>query len=259
MRETAGVTSWRPPVPPLPALPLPASPLPARYALREVFAVRHGESTANALFAEAARTGSADLPLTGRDADVPLSEEGLRQAGALGGWLAGLAPGHRPDLAVCSTYLRARQTWAVMAEVAAERGQPALPLLADERLRDREMGVFELHPPRAIAARAPEESARRARVGEWHYRPPGGESLADVALRVRDFLDRLDAVAGGRRVLLVAHDAVVVALRYAVEGVGAPVPDGLTPVPNASVSSWTGDGTRLRLTGFGGTGHLVSG
>jgi probable phosphoglycerate mutase len=252
MGETAGVTS----VPPHPA---PALRLPARYALREVVAVRHGESTANVLYAEAARTGSADLPLTGRDADVPLSELGRRQAEALGGRLAGLGPARRPDLAVCSTYLRARETWEAMAGVAAERGRPAIPLLVDERLRDREMGVFELHPPEAVLARAPEESARRARVGEWNYRPPGGESLADVALRVRDFLDGLDAVAGGRRVLLISHDAVVVSLRYVVEGIGAPVPDGITPVPNASVSVWTGDGTRLRLDEFGGTGHLVSG
>jgi broad specificity phosphatase PhoE len=58
-------------------------------------------------------------------------------------------------------------------------------------------------------------------------------------------------------VLVVAHDAIVECLRYALGGLGAPVPEGAGPVPNASVTRWTGDGTRLVLTGFGETAHLA--
>ncbi|MFC5030590.1 MULTISPECIES: histidine phosphatase family protein [Streptomyces] len=230
--------------------------LAASCALGQVFAVRHGQSTANVAFAEAARTGSIDLPLAGTDAAVPLSVGGVQQAQALGQWLAALPPGHRPGRVVCSTYLRARQTWSVMAETAAALGHVPPPLLVDERLRDREMGIFELHTPEVILDRAPQEAERRARVGEWAYRPPGGESLADVALRVRDLFAELNAAAVGQRVLLVAHDAVVVALRYVIAGIGAARPDGTTLVPNASVSTWTGDGTRLHLARFGDTTHL---
>jgi broad specificity phosphatase PhoE len=222
-----------------------AGALGARLALAGVDAVRHGESTANAAFA-------AGEPVAGADADVGLSELGVRQAGALGRWFAGMRGGG-PDLVVCSTYRRAGDTWAGMARAASALGAVLPPVIADERLRDREAGVFELLPPAAVRARAPEEAGRRARVGDWSYRPPGGESLSDVALRVRDFLYELDRALPGGRVLLVAHDAVV-----AAEGVGAVPPAGLPPVPNASVSRWTGDGTRLRLAQWAGTAHLAA-
>jgi broad specificity phosphatase PhoE len=225
-----------------------AGALGARLALAGVDAVRHGESTANVAFA-------AGEPVAGADADVGLSELGVRQAGALGRWFAGLR-GDGPDLVVCSTYRRAGDTWAGMARAASAPGAALPPVIADERLRDREAGVFELLPPAAVRARAPEEAARRARVGDWAYRPPGGESLSDVALRVRDFLYELDRALPGGRVLLVAHDAVVAAVRFVAEGVGAVPPAGLPPVPNASVSRWTGDGTRLRLAQWAGTAHL---
>lgn len=173
--------------------------LPPPSAVAGLWAVRHGQSTANVAFAEAERTGSADLPVVGRDSDVPLSALGRAQARTLAGWLAGHAPGTGPDLVVCSPYARARQTWDAMAGPASD-----VPVLVDERLRDREMGVFELHPPTALEARAPAEAARRALLGEWSYRPPGGEALADVALRVRDLTTELAGAAAGRRVLLVA-------------------------------------------------------
>ncbi|WP_107081832.1 histidine phosphatase family protein [Streptomyces sp. SBT349] len=235
-----------------------ATPCPRGSRIAELLAVRHGESLANVLFGEARRTGSTEPPLPRglADADVPLSERGEREAAALGRWLASLAPGRRPGTVVCSPYLRARQTWSAMTRALGPPLDTPPRVLVDERLRDREMGRYELHTEAALRARDPEEAERRARVGEWRYRPPGGESLADVALRVTALLADLSDAAAGHRVLVVAHDAVVVALRHVIEGVGAPVPAGLPPVPTASVSRWTGDGTRLTLTDFGSTAHL---
>ncbi|MFC6010334.1 histidine phosphatase family protein [Nocardia lasii] len=224
-------------------------------ALGGLWAVRHGQSEANAWFADPA---TERLPMRGTDATVALTELGQWQAQRLGEWLAGLVSAMRPTLVVCSPYLRTRLTWAVMAEVAAARHRGLHPIrtLVDERLRDREMGVFELHPYQAMRRRAPEEGARRQRVGNWVYRPPGGESLADVAVRVRNFVDELDAVAAGEQVLLVTHDAVVMSLRYVLDGLGAPVPDSLEPVPTASVSQWRRDGPRLALRVWGAVDHL---
>lgn len=224
-------------------------------ALGGLWAVRHAQSAANAWFADPA---TDQRPMPGTDAEVELTAHGHWQTQRLGDWLAGLAATQRPDLVVCSPYLRARLTWAMMAEAAADRNRylPPVRTLVDERLRDREMGVFELHPYRAIRRRSPAEAARRERVGNWVYRPPGGESLADVALRVRSFLDELDTVAAGEQVLVVAHDAVVLALRYILDGLGAPVPDSLEPVPNASVSQWRRDGDRLALRVWGSVDHL---
>ncbi|PWI44804.1 histidine phosphatase family protein [Streptomyces sp. ICBB 8177] len=230
--------------------------LAAPFTLAGLTVVRHGQSTANAAFADAERTGARQVPLDGRDADVPLSRLGVAQADALGRWLAGLRPGERPQLVICSPYSRARRTWERMAAASGSNSGGLPPVLLDQRLRDREMGVFELHPPAAVAARAPDEAVRRARLGEWFYRPPGGESLADVALRVRDLLHHVDRAAAGRRVLLVAHDAIAVAVRHVAAGIGAPAPDDLPPVPNASVTRWRGDGHHLSLAEWGATGHL---
>ncbi len=204
-----------------------------------LYAVRHGQSTANVAFAEPGR-----LAVDGSDAEVGLTALGRSQAAGLRGWVAREAP----RLVVCSPYRRARETWREM-----RRDAPDAPeALVDERLRDRETGVFELVTPAGLLARSPEEAARRARLGEWSYRPPGGESAADVAVRVRDFLRDLAGVADGRRVLVVAHDAVVLALRYVIEGMGAPVPGPGAVVPNASVSTWAPDRRgRLRLVAFG--------
>ncbi|MEU4810337.1 histidine phosphatase family protein [Nocardia fluminea] len=225
-------------------------------ALGGLWAVRHAQSEANAWFADPA---TEQRPMRGTDAAVDLTAHGRWQAQRLGTWLAGLSAAQRPGLVVCSPYLRTRVTWAMMAEAATTRHRHPNPIrtLVDERLRDREMGVFELHPYRAIRRRAPEEGLRRELVGNWVYRPPGGESLADVAVRVRSFLDELDVVAAGEQVLVVTHDAVVVSLRYILDGLGAPVPDSLEPVPNASVSQWRREGTRLALRVWGAVDHLA--
>jgi broad specificity phosphatase PhoE len=140
--------------------------------------------------------------------------------------------------------------------MAGHPGVVPPPLLVDERLRDREMGIFEMHPPGALRARSPEEAARRARLGDWYYRPPGGEALTDVVLRVRDLVTELDRAAPGRRVLLVAHDAIAVAVRLVLAGLGSTFPGDLPPVPNASISRWDSDGGRLRLARWGDTAHL---
>ncbi|MDH6224871.1 histidine phosphatase family protein [Streptomyces sp. MJP52] len=225
-------------------------------ALAGLWAVRHGRSTANVAFAAAAASGSTE-PVPGRDRDVPLTGEGVAQARALGTWLAGFAPGAGPELVVCSPYLRALRTWEEMASRAAGLGTPPLDALVDERLRDRETGVFELHPPTALRARAPGEAARRELLGDWYYRPPGGEAFTDVAVRVGQFVSDLGRAAPGRRVLVVAHDGVLIALRHVLAGIGATAPEQLPPVPNASVSHWDGDGHRLRLISWGDTAHLT--
>ncbi|MFD8935820.1 histidine phosphatase family protein [Streptomyces sp. NPDC059578] len=249
--------SLRSPSPsPHPGADAPPTGLVAPCPLADLWAVRHGQSTANLAFAAAEAAGST-APVPGRDRDVPLSDLGAAQAEALGDWLAGRAPGAGPDLVVCSPFARARETWQAMAERAAALGTPRPDVLVDERLRDREMGVFELHPPAALRARSPQEAERRELLGEWCYRPPGGEAFTDVAVRVGQFLTDLGRAAPGRRVLVVAHDGVVIALRHVLAGIGATAPEQLPPVPNASLSHWSGDGDRLRLSAWGDTAHLT--
>jgi probable phosphoglycerate mutase len=195
--------------------------------------LRHGQSTGNVAREEAESVGADVIDIAERDADVPLTELGRDQAEAAGRLLAR----RPPDLIVTSTYRRAWDT----ARLAAPDGVPIVP---DERLRDRELGVLDLLTSHGVREQWPDELRRKRRLGKFYYRPPGGESWADVVLRVRSLLAELSAERPGARVLLAAHEMTVFALRYLLEGL--PEPDLLraadaTEVPNASVTAWERD------------------
>jgi broad specificity phosphatase PhoE len=140
------------------------------------------------------------------------------------------------------------------ATTALQTADVGLDVRLDERLRDRELGILDLLTTAGVDARYPAEAARRRHLGKFYYRPPGGESWADLALRVRALLGDLDRLASGRRVLVVAHDAVVMTIRYVCESLHeADVLDlaRRTPVRNAAV-------TRLVRTSPGGPWVLES-
>lgn len=233
-------------------------PPPAEIA--ELTVVRHGQSTANAAFALAEAACRVESGVTGRDADIALSPLGQAQAVALGHRFGALAVEHRPQVVLCSPYLRALQTWRVAADAARAADGPDLSApRIDDRLRDRVMGELELLTGAAIAARYPAEAARRAAVGEFHWRPPGGESLLDVAARLRTLLDEVRREHAGARVLLVAHDSVVLMLRHLVDGLSLPDLESVVRVgmvANASVTRWTGDTGRLVLAEYNSVTHL---
>ena len=181
--------------------------------------VRHGESAANvaATAAEAAGAEIVDMPL--RDADVPLTRTGTEQALALRRWLDARPPGEYPDSVWVSPYLRAAET----AGIALAGRSDGTRARVDERLRDRELGVLDLLTGHGVDRLLPDEAARRRWLGKFYYRPPGGESWADVALRVRSLLGDLDAGADAAAdapapVMITAHDAVVMVFIYVCLG-----------------------------------------
>jgi broad specificity phosphatase PhoE len=92
-----------------------------------------------------------------------------------------------------------------------------MPVLLDERLREREFGVLDRLTKSGILARYPEQAEARARVGKFYHRPPGGESWCDVALRVRSALDSVTREHSGEHVLIVAHQVVIFMFRYVIE------------------------------------------
>jgi 2,3-bisphosphoglycerate-dependent phosphoglycerate mutase len=145
--------------------------------------------------------------------DVPLSDLGLRQAAAVGRWLAGLPERQRPTRVLASPYTRAATT----ARTLVEASGLDLPLRYDERLRERELGVLDGYTGHGIRERFPDEARRRGHVGKFYYRPPSGESWCDVALRVRSVVDSLRLDYAGERVLLASHQAVIMVFRYVLE------------------------------------------
>jgi broad specificity phosphatase PhoE len=179
-------------------------------ATTRLWLIRHGESVANVAATTAEREGLDVVPVEFRDADVPLSTVGEEQAEAFGAWLADQPRAALPGSTWCSPYWRARQT----LELAARRADLDVPVRIDERLRDRELGVLDLLTSRGVESRFPEEAARRRWLGKFYYRPPGGESWADVALRVRSVLADLDRADSPEHTLIAAHDAVVMSFIY---------------------------------------------
>jgi broad specificity phosphatase PhoE len=200
--------------------------------------VRHGESTGNVAAAAAESGRLEQIDIRERDADVPLSDTGREQASAVGTWIGELP--EKPDLVVVSPYLRTRQT----AELALE-DFPDIPVRRDERLRDRELGILDLLTTHGVQTRLPAEAARRDRLGKFYYRPPGGESWSDVALRLRSLLGDLRRDHDGDRVLLFGHEAVVFLLRYLIEELDEQELMGLAhdgTIANCSVTTWAADG-----------------
>jgi len=178
--------------------------------------VRHGQSQGNVARDAAHEAGLHEIDITVRDVDVPLSELGLRQAEAAGRWFAALPEDQRPEIILSSPYLRARQTAEAICTAGALAGGPARTIV-DERLREREFGVFDRLTTLGIRDKYPEEAAHRAKLGKFYHRPPGGESWADVILRLRSMLNTINLHHCDRRVLVVAHQVVVLCMRYILE------------------------------------------
>jgi 2,3-bisphosphoglycerate-dependent phosphoglycerate mutase len=196
------------------------------------------------------------VPITDRDADLPLTELGRAQAAAVGRRLAA----HPPHLVYCSPFRRTRETLDAVLDslAAADPDAPAPAVRFDERLRDRDTGAWEMQTHAALRAMYPEEMARRDHVGPFYFRPPGGESFPDVALRVRSLLRDALPAAADRRLLIIAHDAIVLMLRLVIEQLGEHQ-IGDAAVGNCTVTRWVRDGASLTLADFNDGGHLLSG
>lgn len=194
-------------------------PIPERLDATLVL-VRHGEST-----------WVAEGRFQGR-ADVPLSPLGERQAALVAGRLRGPSappalpvPAAPPSACWHSPLRRAAST----AERIAERQDQPVTRTPDPRLSEIDQGAWQGLTHEEVKRRDPEI------LRGWRNEPatthaPGGESLADVAARVRPFLvDALaslgevrPAAAGGAELvpgyggddgqppwgILVAHDGV---------------------------------------------------
>jgi len=178
--------------------------------------VRHGQSAGNVARDAATAAGQTRIDLAIRDVDVPLSPLGEQQAEALGRWFASLPEVEKPEILLSSPYLRARQTARAICEAGGVVGE-ARPPIVDERLREREFGVFDLLTTAGIQEKFPDLAAQRALLGKFYHRAPGGESWADVILRLRSALDTVSLHHAGRRVVIVCHQVVVLCLRYILE------------------------------------------
>jgi len=214
--------------------------------------LRHGQSEGNVVRDAAHGSDAEVLDIADRDMDVPLSDLGQQQAAGFGQWLGRADPTSHPDVVVASPYRRARDTAAIVINAAGLE----LPVFCDERLRERELGMLDLLTSRGVEARFPAEAERRRRLGKFYYRPPGGESWVDVALRLRSLRDSLSREHAGRRVLLVTHEVVIIIVRYLIEALDEQEALRLSreeSLANCSLTAYRMDDDTPKLERFGWT------
>lgn len=193
----------------------PVSTMQERWPTR-LWVVRHGESAGNVARDAADAAGHELIDIGLRDVDVPLSALGEEQSAALGRWFASMPLGERPEIVACSPYVRARQTAEIIEKAGGLVDEPER--VVDERLREKEFGILDRLTRVGIEQRHPEQAEFRRILGKFYHRPPAGESWCDVILRLRSAFETISLHHGGRRVLIVGHQVVVLCMRYMLEG-----------------------------------------
>lgn len=205
--------------------------------MTRILLIRHGETAWNAVRRLQGHT------------DIPLNEEGERQARALARALAS----EPLDAIVSSDLGRAVQT---AQAVAAHH--PRLPLHTDAGLRERGYGAFEGLLYTEIAERYPLEFA------EWQARDvdavmPAGtrvaESFRQFYQRSQDGIARWAARYPQQCIVIVAHGGVLECAYRAARGLTLDGPRDFT-IRNATVNRFRMEGGRLSLESWGEAIHL---
>ncbi|MBK7393820.1 MAG: histidine phosphatase family protein [Chloracidobacterium sp.] len=177
----------------------------------ELVIVRHGHSEGNLVLGES-KKGDHSL-LTPDVRETPghrwrLTPKGREQAAVTGKWIAENFP-NGFDRYYASPFVRTRETAALLGLTNAE-------WRLDQRLRERDWGEINSMPTTEHESSYP-QNALIKRIDALYWRPPAGESIADVRLRVRNFFDPLHRECEGQRVLVVTHGEFMSAARAALE------------------------------------------
>jgi probable phosphoglycerate mutase len=155
------------------------------------------------------RHGQTDWNLEGRyqgQADTPLNQTGLQEAQAVARQLATVSF----EAIYSSDLLRARQTAAAIGQTAG------ITVQLDQRLREVSLGQWEGQLFDHIKVRYPAEIEQRQR-DPVHFRPPGGETLAELWLRVSTAVKEIARKHAGEEVILVSHGLALGALVASIE------------------------------------------
>lgn len=139
---------------------------------------------------------SAQRRYSGR-ADPELTDLGHDQAAGVAAAIASVEEADAAAVALCSPLRRARQT---AAPVAAALG---LPVETHDGLLETDFGAWDGLTFTEARERDPDLHGRW--LGDDTVPAPGGESFAEVGMRVAALRDELLAAHPGRTILLVSH------------------------------------------------------
>jgi NAD+ kinase len=177
---------------------------------RDLVLVRHGESEGNLALREA-RAGRHEA-YSERFRARPterwrLTDQGVEQAKAAGQWLRERFDHF--DRYYVSEYHRAKET-------AAYLGYEDARWFQDYRLREREWGLFDRMPLNE-RERDYEQVMLMQAEEPFYWKPPDGESLAALAMRLDRVLGSLHREVSTGRAILVCHGEVMWTLRVMLE------------------------------------------
>ena len=112
------------------------------------------------------------------------------------------------DMFLTSPYIRARQTGQILS--------PETYWSIDGNLSERNWGEYGALAPKLRNVQYPEVTAQLKR-DYYHTRPPGGESITDVWVRQKKFLESIED-ARDKRYLISTHGGFMKAFQLMVEG-----------------------------------------
>ena len=196
--------------------------------------IRHGQSTANL---EERYAGWYDAPLT---------ELGRKQAAITTDYIL---KNYHVDAVYSSDLIRAVET---VKEIAARAN---VPLVKEKALREIDGGEWEEKQVEEIAREYPEQAYLwKTDIGK--ARPTGGESFAELQVRIDSAFRKIAAENDGKTVVVASHGGAIRTMQCLFENV--PIEDmrKVPWTPNASVSEVNCENGKYTPVRLGYTGHL---
>ncbi len=176
--------------------------------------------------------------------DAPLNETGLAQAGKLADRLSS----EKIDVIYSSDLMRCVRT----AEFIAKSHN--LRINKDVRWRELSFGEWEGMSYNEIQTQSP-DLLEKWLADPAHVSPPSGETLTQLAARVKSALDEMKAQHKEQTVLLITHGGIIRALLCRVLGVDLNRHSQFeSATGSVSEISFFDEGATLNL--FNGTSHL---
>jgi len=177
----------------------------------ELVLVRHGQSEGNEAVARSFMGDeSAYTPEFRKkhSSTYRLTSKGIEQAKIAGEWIKKNI-GEKFDRYYTSEYVRAMETSALL-------NLPDSVWLTEIMLRERDKGLMDNKSHEEKKRMFSEELERRKRDA-FFWAPPGGESLADVCIRVEHTFHTLRRDCSNQKVIIVCHGEVMRAFRIRLE------------------------------------------
>ncbi len=180
----------------------------------DLILIRHGESEGNAAkrLAEKGDHAVYNALITDRHSrSYRLSEKGRDQAKIAGQWLTEefLKDGRTFDRFIVSEYTRAMETAGLL-------GLPDATWYRNFYLTERDWGDIESSPEHERREKFKDALKMRS-IEPFFWRPPNGESFAELCLRLDRVLVTLHREYSDKKVIIVCHGEVMRAFRVLLE------------------------------------------